>query len=604
MQRRNFLAKSLAISGVLRTQALRAQTGVTRGAVVIGIDKVDGAKSLGGARSGARSMAQWLHGEGFDVKLLIDDAGTVKASDVFDAVNAYVLRNTLDQLVIYFGGHGFLKGTGEEFALLPNALNNPSEAINLTDSQRFAWYAGIKNVVFISDACRSRADNLQVEAISGSPIFPHKFDGGDVQVDSFLATAIGSPAYEAKLRSSDVDPTGIFTDVFLEAYQRPFASSVTTIDGKTVVTNRLLPEYLKQRVPLRARLANPPHDQYPSARVCSSDLTYIGKVSGDERISDIARSPTVSDVGTAAVSSVLGNASTYSAMALSTVAEASGFAQARSTLEGARGLAIQAPMRTGIAVTGQRVDSVATGPRINAVIVHNSPSGERPSALVAVDVRTARGASVALRLGDGTGTVVAALDTFIANVVVDQGRVVSVSYQPSKENWLRGEYEQREKTLSQMQVAVATTAQFGVFRIEGSEAERTGKAKRFADYIRLGKGLDPTLGLYAAYAYADANLVKQIQLVRMYMRDNLQGVDLFDVAMLSGDLAGKPPGALRAFPFCPMLSQGWGYLRVKDTRLPEGLGDLRDHLRHSLWLTLDGEGVRIVENALRSGRVA
>ena len=91
--------------------------------------------------------------------------------------------------------------------------------------------------------------------------------------------------------------------------------------------------------------------------------------------------------------------------------------------------------------------------------------------------------------------------------------------------------------------------------------------------------------------------------MRGIMRGDL-GTDLFDVAMLAGALSGRrlddPNGPV---PFCPMLSQGWGLLRVKDIRLPEAVAAARDHLRVSLWMTLDREGMQIVENVLRSGRV-
>jgi len=453
MERRDLLAAGLSVAGALATRSARAQPIVTRAAVVVGIDQVGSARPLKAARAGARAMASWLQAEGFDVKLLVDDPSPVKANDVYEAVNGYVRLDTVEQLVVYFGGHGFLKGTGDEYGLLPGALDNPNEAINLTESQKYAWYANIRNVVFISDACRSRAETLQIDAISGLSIFPHRLEGADNQVDTFLATAVGSPAFEAKLRASDLDPTGIYTDAFLDAFRRPYASSVKVVDGKTVVTNRLLPSYLDKQVPLRARAATPPQEQHPSARICSSDKTYIGRVAGTERSSEDAGTPTVSDVGSAALGAAVGasdvgraglglapgGASPYSAAAISALAEASGFDAARATIEGARGLSVQLPTRTGIAVSGQRVESATTRSGIRTAI-RNATGGERPSALVEVDVQGPHAASVALRFIDGTGTVVAALDNFVANVVVDDGRVVSVSYEPSRTSYLRGAY--------------------------------------------------------------------------------------------------------------------------------------------------------------------
>jgi hypothetical protein len=114
------------------------------------------------------------------------------------------------------------------------------------------------------------------------------------------------------------------------------------------------------------------------------------------------------------------------------------------------------------------------------------------------------------------------------------------------------------------------------------------------------KGIDPTLGLYAAYAYADAGLPDQVRSVREYMRGDL-GVDLFDVAMLSSSTRSWTSSQM--FPFFPMLSQGWSLLRVCGAKLDEGLAEAHNHLLPGLWTTLDAVGSGIVELALRAGRV-
>ena len=229
---------------------------------------------------------------------------------------------------------------------------------------------------------------------------------------------------------------------------------------------------------------------------------------------------------------------------------------------------------------------------------------ERPSALVDVDVSKVHAASAALRFADGSGTVIAVLDNFVGSVVVDQGRVTNVSYVPSRPSPMRSFYESQADRLEQLRAAVATAARFGVFRIEGPRSTRNQTAAQFAGQIRMLKGIDPTLGLYAAYAYADAGLIDQVRSVRGYMNADL-GTDLFDVVMLTGDLSGKAPGNVRGpYPFCPMLSQGWGLLRVRAIRLPENLADVREHLRPSLWTSIDMEGMQMIETALSSGRVS
>jgi hypothetical protein len=89
--------------------------------------------------------------------------------------------------------------------------------------------------------------------------------------------------------------------------------------------------------------------------------------------------------------------------------------------------------------------------------------------------------------------------------------------------------------------------------------------------------------------------------VRSFMHEDLH-TDLFDVAMLSGLLSGRGLDDGPS-PFCPMLSQGWSLLRVKNVRLPREVDTLRDHLRPALWTTFDAQSMRIVLNALKEGKL-
>src|SRR2546428_12574205 len=96
MKRRDCLAAGITMAGAFAVRPVRAQPGdSSRAAVVIGIDKAGDLPKLRAARSGARTVAEWLKGEGFDVKLFVDDENPVKANELFAAVNALVNRGTL-----------------------------------------------------------------------------------------------------------------------------------------------------------------------------------------------------------------------------------------------------------------------------------------------------------------------------------------------------------------------------------------------------------------------------------------------------------------------------------------------------------------------------
>lgn len=100
------------------------------------------------------------------------------------------------------------------------------------------------------------------------------------------------------------------------------------------------------------------------------------------------------------------------------------------------------------------------------------------------------------------------------------------------------------------------------------------------------KILDPTLGIYAAYA--QAGMIDEVESVYDWMARDWQMPVPFDVALLANRLS-NPTGA-RVAGITPMLTQGWALLH-------EGLPISKDLLQASnytlpaLWTTLSAEGV-------------
>jgi hypothetical protein len=347
----------------------------------------------------------------------------------------------------------------------------------------------------------------------------------------------------------------------------------------------------------------------------SGDATYIGAAaaadappppaSGVDPGPIAARSvPTIQEVagarlGSVGVATVAVDRTRFSDESINGAARTSGFDSTRNAIAVSRGLPAQVTSKCGFAVSGQRLLAVASSPRVRADFANRADA----QALVDVDLRDTRAGSVALQFADGTGTVLAAIDGFIGNVVVVDGAVNSVSYVPARSNWMFGEYQHNEARIAELHALVATAARFGVFRIDGPRETRSRSAAQMADRIRVLKGIDPTLGIYAAYAYADAGLVNQVRSVMGFMKDELR-VDLFDVAMLAGTLSGRTPGDPNGpVPIVPMLSQGWGLLRVKDARLPDAVRVVQDDLRPGLWTTFGRDGMRIVASAIGEGRL-
>lgn len=606
MRRREFLVLGGSLAGALAARPGFAQQKLVRAAVVIGVDKAGNLPALSAAASGAEAVADWLAREGFEVKRFTDDVGEVRITPIVDVIQELVERGTLDQLVIYFAGHGFLYSYSEHW-MLSRAPDNPNEAISLLESWYQAKQSGIPNVVLISDACRSTPDSLNIGQVRGSVIFPNPRQppSSVAKVDRFLAALAGSPALEVPIGDNVRQFEGIYTSTFLDAFKKPNADMIATLpSGERVVPNRRLEDYLLSEVPRRAQAQNITLNQVPDSEVVSDAMTYLGRVAPQPQISEPQQDfqASIFDVTKSELRQV-SSLYSFAADPLKTIperqaqvealAEVSGFRAAQSSiLEAAR--TVDLGIETGFTISGSELVQAVAGPEAQVEILSRN--------VISVDLGDAPAASIALKFADGSGTVVAALRGFIGHVLVGDRGVDNVSYD-------LGGYV--DDDIVQLRSIVAASAQFGVFRIAGEGEEQDRKARELAEAVRMGKGFDPTLGLYAAYAYHDADLIGQVRSVDEIMQDNLEGVRLFDIAMLaegfpaSGSNTGIPFHETfdrgRIVPFCPMLSQGWSFLRVKGVALPPNVDAARGRLLPALWTTFDAGGINLVISALHEG---
>ena len=169
---------------------------------------------------------------------------------------------------------------------------------------------------------------------------------------------------------------------------------------------------------------------------------------------------------------------------------------------------------------------------------------------------------------------------------------MNVNYTPSRgtrryEEMLRnGE----DLHLNERRAKVISAARFGKFRPTGSSDSLIVEAS----YLRSSKAFDPTLGLYAAYAYAQAGDYRAVKSVYDYMAREPEPV-LFDVAMLK--VLFEPESEIgETSPSCPLLTQGWSYLSINYKLFPKILRELSSHLLPGLWTTFTPTGTGIFEN--------
>lgn len=619
MRRREFLATGFASAGLLAAWPVLAQGrgALQRAAVVIGVNKSGNLPILSAAASGARTVANWLRIEGFEVKLLVDDDdGLVTVNKIFRTIDLLVDRGTLDQLVIYFSGHGFLKGYTEIW-MLSGAPRNPNEAVSLRESIALARETAIPSIVFIADTCRSIPQSFSAERVRGSLIFPIRGVSRRIrpEVDRFLAALPGDAALELPVDDAVKRFEGIYTASFLDAYKHPDDTMVRTLSGLEVVPNRGLKNYLLREVPkrVRAHAKSIKLHQLPDTIIESGETTYIGRVVRVGRPPPVGKPlpapATVLNVVDAElkrtdVGPLSSSREVPDKAEVQQVNKATGFDVARKTILDARG-ATHFETQTGFSVIGIRVTGAWANLGMGADIL-NVGDGHLDPAIIRVEPANKRAASMILRFADNSGTVIAALRGYVGTVIVDDGRVVNVSYIPS-DNSSRWFYYQRVRDrLLELRALVATAARFGAFRIEGDRDGRAQRGRRLANSIRILKAIDPTLGLYAAYAYAEADIIEEVRSILGYMQADLRA-DPFDVSMLAGMLSDNFLRDLRVYertvPFCPMLSQGWGLLRVKGVRLRPAVEKARDHLRPALWTTFGPAGMNILIKAFEDGKL-
>ena len=202
--------------------------------------------------------------------------------------------------------------------------------------------------------------------------------------------------------------------------------------------------------------------------------------------------------------------------------------------------------------------------------------------------------SVAVQFADRRCVVLAGLAGYVGHVAVKAEGVSNISYVPSSNHWRWGEYLQRKDEVDRLRAMVALAIDGDAFHLS-SEREATALAER----IRLYKGIDPTLGLYAAHAFSQAGNDRQVLSVLKYMSNDIRA-ELFDVRVLASRLL-KRGTTLPVVPLCPLLTQTWNLLRARHVELPALLRAAEPWLCDSLWSTFAAEAANDVFEAISRG---
>lgn len=212
-------------------------TTVARALVLVGVARTGGRfpelPAVPGAVAAVRAWAAEQRVPDDLVLTFTDDDGTpVASAAVLAGVRGLVDRGDVDQLVVYFSGHGINTGNAE-FWLLTGAPEDGSQAVNVSLTSWFAERLPVRHVVLVSDACRTAASTVQELSVQGVALVPNLPPRGPAAaVDVFYACALGDPAYEVKdPATSGAAYQALFTSALVGALRGDHPALVTPGPG-------------------------------------------------------------------------------------------------------------------------------------------------------------------------------------------------------------------------------------------------------------------------------------------------------------------------------------------------------------------------------------
>jgi hypothetical protein len=573
-----------------------------RAAVLIGVEKTGGLPRLKAARKGAEDMAAWTQAQGFATHLITDAAGPVDVATIRAKIRELVDPGNLDQLLVYFAGHGVNIRFGE-FWLLSDAPVDADQAVNVAGAEALARRCGIPHVIMLSDACRTAAEGVQAQSIDGSAIFPNVDPSGlEKSVDLFFAATLGAPSHEVRdPQDSSKRYSAVYTDELLFALAGKYPESLVTdpADGMLVLRPRPLKKQLERKVPARIAqlLGNAvPVTQTPDARITSDDDAWLARFpAAPPDIANESMGFPAAPVSTPIAPPSLATATRVALRAAVSSATPVGDALDVLRVGGGRVVAdevIRDAQAFGPPHFETQCGFKVRGALVRAAFIDKGSVDLFDDSLLRVNLPGQPASNVLIELTDGRGVLLPAIQDFVASLSFEDGELRNVAYEPSDNTSRWQMYAAQRDEMSALRSLIASSARVGGFRLDRDDAPQ------LTERIRFAKGIDPTMALYAAYSYHNLGRRDLIRDMTRYVRDDI-GVTFFDLAMLAGDKISPDPASQRIFPFVPMLAQGWSLLDAFAIRLPDSLARLRHSVGTSLWTVFDETGVRTVRAALQ-----
>jgi hypothetical protein len=570
---------------------------MNRAVLLIGVSRTRGDLSkLKAVESSIDKMVEWAKGQLIPENLIIrrtDADNPVTPALLFDEISKLAKLATINQLIIYFSGHGVVNNR-QEYWLLSDAPENAGAAVNLDGNISLARAGAFDHVVFLSDACRTPTQGLQYSRIIGSDIFPNIVDFElERPVDVFFATALGAPALEVIQESRQYQ--AVFTEALLDALNGSLPEAIS--DGR--VCPRPLKKALPKRVSdkLRASGLSLSTSQTPDARITSDDGAWLAEIPitlgalppnvqlpappSAEKPGLMSTKEVAQLVVEEALRTDTFGRSPATGEEIKTLTGRSVSKNAESFLESmARSVSERRPQsmlsKPGFEICGRVVASAACPDGMCDIC------NEGDTIWVGVATR-ARHNQALLEFMDGTGVLLPVIKDFVGVLRFNERGLDQVWYEPANE--YDASFSRRE--LEFLRQAISKASSLGVFALEAGDVDQ------LASRMQNAKFQDPALAIYAAYAFHDIGQFRRIGQMQEYLKSRMD-VQLYDLALLSRSLLKDASLAEVIIPRLPMLSQGWALVDALRGRIPDELNMLRKQLTPSLWSLYTPEGTQMI----------
>jgi uncharacterized caspase-like protein len=141
-----------------------------KAAIAIGVSDAQQLPYLAGALNGAKAFEKWAAALGYETRLVTDETGDVTIDR---------LRNELEQLLtaapethrflLYFAGHGLIRGAEEALWLLSDWRNDLS-AVSVEILRRRLLRFRVRQIGIFADACRSLPPDIEAADLTADGV--------------------------------------------------------------------------------------------------------------------------------------------------------------------------------------------------------------------------------------------------------------------------------------------------------------------------------------------------------------------------------------------------------------------------------------------------